>query len=419
MSQITTLRMFEKIMLVLFVISILGAMWSLQNISLEWYEQYAVVGLLVLFFSLLLYIQNRVDQWIMVALEQTNFVQNDVFSSLYDRSPVPYLIINQNGGIAEYNGAAAKLFHTDITELRGQNFFGRVHPESPSEVTVLQGKVRAGLTITDIEIPLVVADEKEPVWVLMSVFAYRSSGERLIALVDVTEQKKIDTAKSEFVALATHQLRTPIAAIRWNVELLNKNLRDNKTEAQERYLTKIERNVFRMIDLINDFLSVSKLEMGTYATTREPVNLTEFLDSIIDEFSGKIAEKEIVVKKQLVPEDITFSTDQRLLHIIVSNLVSNAVKYLHQGGELVVLGELQNDKFVLEVADNGIGIPEGELGVLFTKFYRASNAQTHQTEGTGLGLYIVKQSVEQLGGTIAVDSAADQGARFVVSLPTT
>ena len=257
----------------------------------------------------------------------------------------------------------------------------------------------------------------DEVWVSLSVYTSRNKNERMIAMVDVTEKKMIDTAKSEFVALATHQLRTPIAAIRWNVELLNKNLGGAKSEKQNKYIGKIDRNVHKMIHLINDFLSVSKLEMGTYAAETETVNLSEYMTSILDEFDEKIISKLITLKRTDNPPNINITTDRRLFHIIVSNLVSNAVKYLNANGELIVSYSVSDGVMNLIVADNGIGIPESELGNLFTKFYRASNAQSHQTEGTGLGLYIVKQSVENLGGTISVTSAENEGARFEVVMP--
>ena len=282
--------------------------------------------------------------------------------------------------------------------------------------TPQQFKIEAGVVINDLEIPLKTKSE-EVIWVIMSIFPYRNSSQRIVSLFDITDQKRVDTAKSEFVALATHQLRTPIAAIRWNVELLRKNLLEVINPDRDRYLTKIERNVLRMIALINDFLSVSKLEMGTFASNPETIQLQNFYNAILDEYAEKIAEKNVQVVRNEVPPDAQIKTDSRLLHIIVSNLVSNAVKYLNPNGTLTLSFLKQNDVLELVVADNGIGIPAGEVEKLFAKFYRASNAQSHQTEGTGLGLYIVKQSVELLGGTINLETAENQGAKFMVRLP--
>lgn len=408
--------MFERFLLVFVVVWALGLGFWHGAEGLSSHELIAGGAILILSFLLRWYIQHVIDVDVSVVFSQSNFAYDDIFTALFDRSPVAYLIITVDGVIKEGNAAAVSLLETETGALSKLNFFERLGIAEHVDVEVLRAKVRAGVTLNELELPLQTDDERE-VWVLFSVFSYRSSNERLVSLVDVTEQKHIDTAKSEFVALATHQLRTPIAAIRWNAELLEKNLKDTMTDAQGRYLDKISRNVLRMINLINDFLSVSKLEMGTYAAAPEEINLSEYFTGIYDEFAGKIAEKQIELVRSEVPPQATIKVDSRLFHIVVSNLVSNAVKYSIPQGRLACSYELRGEELTVVIADNGIGIPTGELDKLFTKFYRASNAQAHQTEGTGLGLYIVKQSVEQMGGRIEVVSEENQGARFTVVLP--
>lgn len=358
---------------------------------------YVVGGLVIIaMLSISFFLYKKIDSQLAVTISQTNYTEDSAFTSLYDRSPVAYLTIKTSGEVIGGNPASVKLFRGTTDSINEVNFYNLIPIDSEVEPSILKSKVDAGVTINDIETPLQTFDG-EIIWVLLSVYKHGSYEERLVSLVDVTEQKHIDTAKSEFVALATHQLRTPISAIRWNVELLRNDMKDSQTEKQTRYLTKIERNVIRMINLINDFLSVSKLEMGTFATKDEDIVLSDFFSSIVDEFIEKINEKNITINRSESSSSLTIRADSRLFHIIVSNLVSNAVKYLNPGGNLNLSFELKGDQLELVVADNGIGIPEPEVEKLFIKFYRASNAQAHQTEGTGLGLYIVKQSVERLG----------------------
>lgn len=409
-------RWIERILYGVFVIVIAGLIWLYFSYDLSWNELYAGLGLIILFFSLLAFTQQKFDSLIDIVSAQSIYLQEDAFQALYGRSPVAYITIGPNGHIVEANPAAAKLLHKTSDSVIDVDFFAFVQSNEEIDSTVLKGKIDAGLTINDQEILLETA-EGETKWVLFSAFTLRSDGLRLIALIDITEQKNIDTAKSEFVALATHQLRTPIAAIRWNVELLNKKLNSAGAEDELRYLVKVERNVSKMINLINDFLSVSKLEMGNYASTPTDINTREFFESIEDEFTEKISEKQIQMNSQTIPPGLVIKIDERLFHIIVSNLLSNAVKYTRANGNLTFTYELKGEILEVVVEDDGIGVPADELPKLFTKFYRASNAQSHQTEGTGLGLYIVKQSVEQLGGSISVSSDEDKGARFVVNLP--
>lgn len=419
-SNVRFLRILHFIVLLLFVGGTGALSWMFVTTDLDEQHLFGGVGLLVLTLLLLLFIQFKVDRKVSVLLSvasaQASLSEGDLFTSLYDRSPVAYLTIRKDGTIIESNGAAIKLFHSDVESLLQTNFFSYIQATDDMDQTVFMGKISAGLTINDEELSLETLTG-ETIWVLLSVFEYRSDGQRIVSLVDVTAQKNIDLAKSEFVALATHQLRTPIAAIRWNVELLEKNIGDSKTEAQTKYLKKIENNVLRMISLINDFLSVSKLEMGTYAGAEEVINISEFFQTITDEFAEKITEKQLVLSRKDNPSSLSIKIDRRLFHITVSNLISNAVKYAQMGGALEWTSELKGQTLEINIADSGIGIPEEELPKLFTKFYRASNAQAHQTKGTGLGLYIVKQSVEQMGGSITVTSAENKGARFIITLP--
>lgn len=340
----------------------------------------------------------------------------ELYATLYNQSPVPYLTLNTHGKITTCNRAAARLFQVESGELVGKTITGRFFHEDETHLTVVLGKFESGTTILDSELELTTfQDEKR--WVSLSLFVSETFDQRLVSLIDMTHHKMVDTAKSEFVALATHQLRTPIAAIRWNVELLERSLRASVTEKQSTYLMKIGRNVTRMIALINDFLSVSKLETGTFATTLEPLSVRDYLTTVVDEYHQAITEKQISLEQSYEPADLTLTTDARLFHIITSNLLSNAVKYVQPAGTIRFGYVVTSGQLVVTVADSGIGIPAEQLPRLFSKFFRASNAQLHRAEGTGLGLYIVKESVEILGGTVTVTSIENQGTTFVVTLP--
>lgn len=400
----------------LFLIGLVGMMVFLHNkLTLGLLQIISILIIICLVVGVILLIEKFIDSYLDNIFTQISFAEGSAFSTLYNNSPVAYLTINNKNIITDYNSAAVRLLKQNINTIRGENLASLIEFDNDT-TAILMSKIRSGITINDVELPMKTTTG-EVIWVMMSVFSYRGGIDKMVSLIDITEKKRVDNAKSEFVALATHQLRTPIAAIRWNTELLENNLVGVTTPDRERYLDKIKRNTLRMIALINDFLSVSKLEMGTYASSPELVNLSDFLNSITDEFVEKITEKNINLTRNDNSPDTSIKIDQRLLHIIVSNLVSNAVKYLNPGGNLFLTAKIENNLLELIVADNGIGIPENEVVNLFTKFYRASNAESHQTEGTGLGLYIVKQSVELLGGEISVVTAENQGAKFIVSIP--
>jgi len=359
----------------------------------------------------------RIYEGALATLNRTKVIETSQFDALFERSPVPCLKLARSGVIKHANPAAIKFFLATAATLPGVNFFSLLKLDDETSLGLLIERIKAGETINDRELVVRTSLEAVDKYALLSAYTHQSEEELVVSLLDITEQKKVDTAKSEFVALATHQLRTPIAALRFNYELLERTLRENKSPDQARYLIKIERNIHRMIALINDFLSVSKLELGTFATSNEAIDLGAFCHSIAEEYVGKVTEKNLSFNLDLDPAELLLTTDPRLLHVIVSNLVSNAVKYANPNGIVSLAYRVVSERVVITVKDNGIGIPAAEIERLFTKFYRATNAQSHQTEGTGLGLYIVKQAVEQLGGTIEVASDVDIGAEFVVELP--
>ncbi|MFM2339403.1 MAG: hypothetical protein RLZZ360_39 [Candidatus Parcubacteria bacterium] len=340
----------------------------------------------------------------------------ELYATLYTQSPVPYLTLDTLGKITTCNQAAARLLGRSMEELVGTTIHDRFTHEDEVHLSVILGKFVAGSPIVDSELQLKTYTE-ELRWVSLYFFVNATFEQRLISLIDVTQHKIVDKAKSEFVALATHQLRTPVAAIRWNVELLERSMRATASEKQATYLMKVGRNVTRMLALINDFLSVSKLETGTFATSPEPIELSTYLPTIVEEFEGQIKEKQIQLTTEYNPAPFTYTADSRLFHIITSNLLSNAVKYVRPNDKISFGYVVTGNELVFTVADSGIGIPAEQLPRLFSKFFRASNAMQHRAEGTGLGLYIVKESAVQLGGTVEVQSVENQGTTFTVRLP--
>jgi PAS domain S-box-containing protein len=339
------------------------------------------------------------------------------FAHLFEHSPVPYVKVRRDGGITKANLAAIRLLASQTDRVTTLNLYELFDTAGTDEWQMIRSKVLQGVSVQDQESVLLTVDGHQR-WVRLSVFVSGvSEEEALVTLVDITQQKKVDQAKSEFVALASHQLRTPIAAITWNAELLTHGDTSGFSEKQLRYADKIVANAQRMKALIDDFLSVSQLETGTFQADVQEVDLSQYLQEIIDEFEGTIAQKQLQVALETPPQPLVWQTDRRLLHIVTSNLVSNAAKYTPASGQVRVGYTIANNVLTFWVADSGIGIPSNELENLFSKFYRATNARKERAQGTGLGLYIVKQSVEMLGGQISVQSRQDVGTTFTVMIP--
>lgn len=342
----------------------------------------------------------------------------DLFTEVYQHSPVPYLLIAKNGQVESVNTAAMRLFKLQPADLLGKDIFPYVQGKTSEHLEMVRDKFERGLAVSAEEVR-VGQKGGGTAWVLLSLYLFPNvQGKRLglMTLVDITKQKDIDIAKSEFVSLASHQLRTPIASMRWNTELLMMNSEHPLAPEQQEQADRLLRSIFRLSSLVDDFLSVSRFELGTLLPSLAPLDIDAFFADIINDQHVTFTKKQLVVEAP-VAIGLRCVTDAQLLGMIVTNLFTNAIKYTPQGGTIKFGASLKNDLLVITVADNGMGIPVEEQSRLFTKMYRGSNAQRQVTDGTGLGLYIVKQACHVLGGNIAYNSGVGVGTAFTVTIP--
>ena len=236
---------------------------------------------------------------------------------------------------------------------------------------------------------------------------------------DVTEEKEVDKAKSEFVSLASHQLRTPLTAINWYTEMLLED--DDKIDEDQRsYLEEIHTSNQHLVGLVNSLLNVSRIELGSLMIDPEKINLVELVDDIAN-FHKIIMDSKKIKFYRRIAKDIPskFLADKRLLGMVFQNILSNSINYTPDGGSIRLSLNLDKSKknIIFKIADNGYGIPKSQQAKIFTKLFRADNAQKIDTSGTGLGLYIVKSIVDKSGGKIWFESAENKGTSFYVFFP--
>jgi signal transduction histidine kinase len=227
---------------------------------------------------------------------------------------------------------------------------------------------------------------------------------------------EVDKKKNEFIYLVSHQLKTPLTSSSWYSELL---LQDHKIDKEKRrsYLLEISNTNKRMVDLVNTLLNVSRIEMGTFVVNPVMSSLTSLIDEVIASFAVQKMKRNIEIQKQYQEGLPSIAIDPQTIRIVVSNLLSNAIKYSYDGGKVTVSLSKKGSFVQIKVQDEGIGIPKSEQGRLFEKFFRASNAKTLDTDGSGLGLYIVESVVKNVGGTLSYTSAEGKGTSFIVSFP--
>lgn len=236
---------------------------------------------------------------------------------------------------------------------------------------------------------------------------------------DITKEKQIDKAKTEFVSLASHQLRTPLSSINWFVQMLLDEDAGKINDEQRDYLEEVFDGNKRMIDLVNSLLNVSRIELGTFAVDPENAQITDIADSVIEEITPIAIAKNLSVSNEYGHNIPEIPLDTKLTRIIIQNLVSNAVKYTPARGSVIVRVTKGEKTLILDVEDTGYGIPAHQQSKMFTKLFRADNVKAQDTTGTGLGLYIIKSIVETAGGAISFVSEENKGTTFTVEIPLT
>ena len=372
------------------------------------------------------------------------------FRVLFEYATIGILVVSTTGRIELANPGAANLFGYEKGELTGQKLeilipdglrHRHVHhrkdyfekPKSrpmglgmalyarkkdgsifPVEISLghyqLGGEKLAVAFITDITARL----DSEQKLRKINEELENSVRERTLELTEALEyQKEMNELKSRFVSLASHEFRTPLSTILSSVSLVDRYTELGNEEKRKKHIERIRSSVKNLTFILNDFLSLDKLEQGKMETNKESFDFEEFINDVLEEIDGMLKEGQEILFKHHGNKKIL--QDKKILRNVLLNLLSNAVKYSKEGKIIKINTKVNNDFTVVEVIDQGIGIPEDEEKFLFKKFFRAKNAVNYQ--GTGLGLNIVKRYMELLDGTIDMVSKQNVGTTVTIKFP--
>lgn len=249
-----------------------------------------------------------------------------------------------------------------------------------------------------------IPSEEDTPWAVVAVFH------------DITEIRRLEKVRKEFVANVSHELRTPLTSIKGSVETL-RNGAISDPEKSLRFLDIIEKHTERLNRLITDLLDLSQIERGKTEMNLEPVNLVEVINRVVSTFREMVTRKGQRIMVGIPPDLPTVFADEEKIETALINLLDNAVKYTPDHGEITVFAFEKDDGLQVEVADTGIGIPTNDLPRIFERFYRVDKARSRELGGTGLGLSIVKHIIEIHGGTVSAESEVGKGSRFIFNLP--
>ena len=245
---------------------------------------------------------------------------------------------------------------------------------------------------------------------------------------DISKEKEIDRMKSEFISVASHEMKTPLTSIKNAVDLILKRKTGDITEEQEKFLSMAKRNIDRLVGLINDLLDISKIESGKMELHFADMDIRECVENVINTFEPLADEKSISLKTVLDPEVPTIRADAARIDEVMINLVGNAIKFTPENGTVTIdihkvkdlpdMPDGVNGFVEVSVVDNGIGIPEEVIDHVFDKFYQVESSLSMQNRmGSGLGLAISKYTVEAHGGRIVCKSKEGEGSTFSFTVP--
>ena len=342
--------------------------------------------------------------------------------AILDTAPDAIITLNKHGIIQSFNHGAENIFGYVADEIISKSIKILIS----EDITKSHDHYMSGFKNTDKAI--IIGKNRElsgkkkngdTFLIDLSINAKTINGELLFTGVirDITERKKVDRLKSEFVATVSHELRTPLTAIKGSLDLITKDFNLELPEQASTMLDVANRNVERLLKLINDILDVSKLESGEINFLIETIELAPFIKNIT-EMNQEYAKKYNTTFKCInCNNDVNVNVDKDRLEQVMSNLLSNAAKYSPENVPVEIFTSVKNGIVRISVKDYGPGIPEDFQDTLFEKFTQSDNGNTRQVGGTGLGLNISKMIIEKLGGKLGFETIIDKETTFYFELP--
>ena len=349
--------------------------------------------------------QKRHDQ----ALAAKQAQQEALFNSMAEG----VLVLDSSGRIDLINQSLRWLFAL-TTEVRGQTILEAFRLQ---ELAALVEKLQREQLVRGLELELPGMEER---WLEVSAAAVldreRVQHGAILVFHDLTRLKQLENTRQEFVANVSHELRTPLSLIKGFVETLLEGAKD-EPELATRFLQTIEKHTDRLTYLIEDLLTISRLESGQLVMNLQEVDLVEEVARVVDDLQARASSKKTTLQN-LLPQGLAARADADRLQQVLFNLVENAIKYGKNEGRVSIGGRnLAENRVELWVQDDGPGIPAEARERVFERFYRVDRARSRETGGTGLGLAIVKHIVQAHGGDVWVKSNVGSGSTFFFTLP--
>lgn len=336
--------------------------------------------------------------------------------------------VDQQGKVIFVNQSAVDMLGLQKADLASVNWFEEISLVDSNDTSVPKNRrpmIQAITTqqrIVTNDLTFVRTDNtKLPV--AITATPYMVSGQMsgaILVFKDMTHEREVDRQKTEFISVASHQLRTPLGSMRWNLEMLSKGYYGAITPETADVLQQTLAVNDHTIKLVNTLLNISRIEAGRVQDHASEVNVNELLDVILQEVQPLAQEKQVTINVEKPQTSPVILIDSSRLREVFENVIANAIKYSFPKGQVAINLKQNDAHVVLEVADQGMGIPQKEQFKVFSRFFRAENALNNEPNGSGFGLFIVKSYIEGWGGKIWFKSPTlpdDKGTTFYLQIP--
>ena len=348
--------------------------------------------------------------------------QRNRLQIILDSTTESILAIDRAGTVIIANQATSELTQRGLADIVGkriQEIFTWRHDSKAFEVPYDTTETRIFPNLQYVDATGAVHFVKLIVARVASKTQDETAAQTIVTIHDETKSRELENMKIDFVSMAAHELRTPLAAIRGYLELIAfKTTKQTSPDAEvDGYIKQALKSATELGGLINNLLDVTRIERGTLTLTMEKTDLAAAISDAVKDVAFSAKEKNITVTYSGPSTGLLAVADHLAIREVINNLLANAVKYTQPNGSVAVAIERENDMYLVRVKDTGMGIPKQALPHLFTKFYRVHGGLDSGSTGTGLGLFISKSIIERHNGAITVESEEGKGSTFTFSVP--
>ena len=394
---------------------ILGEVLKISFFSL--FLSYLILGLFLIFIS-----------WQIFFKEKEALFEKNLWKEIVEFLVDPVIVYDQDFTLIGFNKSAERFFSLKKEEVLGKKI-------SPQKIKDERWQFLAQIVFPSLA-PAIKIEKKfkdfevfrlvfEKPWRELRVYFGKIFDERkksvcfVKVIKDMTREKFLLKEKSEFLNIAAHNLNTPVSEIRWGLEALEKMISNSIPQEAKELLLRLKSISVNLGEIVDDLLSVARIEEGKFGYQFERVDLNQLIKATKEKWEKIATRYQVKLFFEPKEKEIFVFCDPSRIKIVLDELIENALIYNVKNGEIYIRSEILKDKpfALVSIQDTGIGIPEDEQAKIFEKFFRARNAIKYQTEGIGLGLYIVKNIIERHGGKIWFESIEDRGTTFYFTLP--